>query len=256
MPKELAERFSSPTQQTRVISEAWAERELFCAACTSPNLKRTPNNTRCTDLICANCESCFELKAGAGKLPAIIPDGAYESMIASIRANKAPNLLLLRYDLSTWRVTNLLLIPKFAFPESAIIRRKPLGPNARRAGWTGCNISLVQIPADAKIAIISAGLPRESAIVRHDFQRISALSSTPPGLRSWALELLNLIRSSGLSTFSTRDAYVFESELQQLHPHNRNIRPKIRQQLQVLRDAGILSHPERGIWSVRNTNIT
>ena len=35
--------------------------------------------------------------------------------------------------------------------------------------------------------------------------------------------------------------------MEQLHPDNRHIRDKIRQQLQVLRDTGFLTQPERGI---------
>jgi hypothetical protein len=49
-------------------------------------------------------------------------------------------------------------------------------------------------------------------------------------------------------SFTTADAYIFEQELEQLHPDNRNTKAKIRQQLQELRDAGLLLHVERGIW--------
>ena len=55
-----------------------------------------------------------------------------------------------------------------------------------------------------------------------------------------------ITRPSG--EFTTADAYIFEQELELLHPDNRNIKAKIRQQLQVLRDAGLLLHIERGVW--------
>jgi type II restriction enzyme len=48
--------------------------------------------------------------------------------------------------------------------------------------------------------------------------------------------------------FTNEDIYAFERELQALHPGNQNIRPKIRQQLQVLRDLGLLIHLRNGIW--------
>jgi hypothetical protein len=41
-------------------------------------------------------------------------------------------------------VENVILIPRFAFPLSAIEKRKPLAETARRAGWVGCNILLQQ----------------------------------------------------------------------------------------------------------------
>jgi type II restriction enzyme len=36
--------------------------------------------------------------------------------------------------------------------------------------------------------------------------------------------------------------------LEKLHPDNRHIKDKIRQQLQVLRDLGLLLHIDRGLW--------
>lgn len=41
--------------------------------------------------------------------------------------------------------------------------------------------------------------------------------------------------------FTLADVYAAEDSLAQLHPHNAHIRPKIRQQLQVLRDLGLLT---------------
>jgi hypothetical protein len=48
--------------------------------------------------------------------------------------------------------------------------------------------------------------------------------------------------------FTTADAYIFERELEQLHPDNKNVRPKIRQQLQELRDRNLLMHVDRNRW--------
>ena len=48
--------------------------------------------------------------------------------------------------------------------------------------------------------------------------------------------------------FTTADAYVFTRELEKLHPDNRHVKDKIRQELQVLRDTGLLLHIERGLW--------
>ena len=42
------------------------------------------------------------------------------------------------------------------------------------------------------------------------------------------------------------DVYQFESRLATLHPDNHNIRAKIRQQLQVLRDMGYIKFLDRG----------
>jgi type II restriction enzyme len=39
--------------------------------------------------------------------------------------------------------------------------------------------------------------------------------------------------------------------MEELHPDNRHVKDKIRQQLQVLRDRGFLEQAERGVWVVR-----
>ena len=46
--------------------------------------------------------------------------------------------------------------------------------------------------------------------------------------------------------FTLEDVYAFERRLEAAYPDNRNVRPKIRQQLQVLRDAGFLTFEGRG----------
>jgi len=52
--------------------------------------------------------------------------------------------------------------------------------------------------------------------------------------------MLNAIHSLKKKQFSVLDAYSLEPELSKLHPANQHVRPKIRQQLQVLRDLGLL----------------
>jgi hypothetical protein len=47
-----------------------------------------------------------------------IADGAYAAMMNAIRHDETPSFYFLHYDLATWRVRNLLLVPSFAFPPS------------------------------------------------------------------------------------------------------------------------------------------
>jgi hypothetical protein len=54
----------------------------------------------------------------------------------------------------------------------------------------------------------------------------------------------------GKPEFGTDEAYKLVPQLQRLHPHNRHVREKIRQQLQVLRDSGLLTHVSRGHWRI------
>ena len=143
-----------------------------------------------------------------------------------------------------------MLVPRMFFSESVIEKRNPLSATARRAGWVGCNILLSGIPEDGKIAIVSAGVPIPEKQVRREFERVRRLAELPPSLRGWTVDVLNAVRRLRQSTFSLQELYQFEPELQAAHPRNKNVRPKMRQQLQVLRDLGLLDFTGRGTYQV------
>ena len=250
MPAQLAQSYKSKAQQARVVTEAWGKNELFCANCNSSSLDETPANNRAIDFVCPNCSAPFQLKAKTGVIGKTIHDGAYTAMLQTIREDRTPNLLVMRYALPTWRVVDLILIPSFAFPESAIIKRNPLAPTARRAGWVGCNIDLSRIALDARIPVVAASEPEAAAKVRASYERLKPLREIKAAQRGWTLDVLNVVRSLGKAEFTNGDVYARDRELEKLHPDNRNVRPKIRQQLQVLRDAGFLLHVESGHWRI------
>lgn len=236
----MAEGYKSPSQRTRVISEAWAEQNLFCPCCPSPNLKLSDPNSRVMDLFCPRCRARFELKSQSRRLSSRVADAAYAAMVEAIVRGGAPNLFLLHYDRVRWEARELVLIPRFALSLSCIEKRPPLGPGARRSGWVGCNILLTNIPPDVRIPLISAGTPANPSRVRELYRRMQPLEKVRPEARGWTLDVLRLVRKLNAGQFSLADVYRQEDELQTLHPRNRNLRPKIRQQLQRLRDLGVL----------------
>ena len=249
---ELAAAYKAGSQITRVRSEDWCSRELYCPACDSGQLSSSKVNTPAIDFVCPKCEQPFQLKGLRSWNPRKIVDASYEAMLRAVRADKTPNLLILQYS-ADWFVRNLLLIPKFFFSETVIEKRNPLGPQARRAGWIGCNILLSRIPDDGKIAMVSAGVAIPEQRVRAEFSRVRQLAEIPPKLRGWAVDVLNLVRKLRKERFSLGELYAFETELKVAHPENRNIRPKIRQQLQILRDLGLIEFVQPGKYAVRNT---
>jgi type II restriction enzyme len=170
-------------------------------------------------------------------------------MIRAIRSERVPNLFLLRYS-PAWSVIDLLLVPSFFFTESAIEKRKPLSAKARRAGWTGCNILLDNIPVDGRIAVVSAGVVTSPSKVRREYERIRPLSTLKREMRGWTLDVLNVLRKLNKPEINLSDVYSYEQPLQVLHPSNKNVKPKIRQQLQVLRDLGFLSFEGNGRYRV------
>jgi type II restriction enzyme len=245
---DLASKYKSGSQIARVLSEDWCTRELYCPACDSDRLTGSKPNHPAVDFSCAKCEQPFQLKSLRKWNPNKLVDAGYEAMLRAIRADRTPNLLVLQYS-SAWLVQNLVLIPRMFFSESVIEKRKPLGPNARRAGWVGCNILLGEIPIDGKIPMISAGVPFRKEHVRQEFSRVKQLANIPPSLRGWTLDVLRAVRQLGKAEFSLQELYAFEPQLKALHPHNENVRPKIRQQLQVLRDTGLLHFTSPGNYS-------
>lgn len=248
---ELATAYKAGPQIARVLSEDWCSRELYCPACDSDRVTRARSNTPGIDFTCPKCEQAFQLKSLRAWNPRKVPDAAYSAMIRAIRTDNAPHLLLLQYT-SQWCISNLLLIPRMFFTETIIEKRKPLATTARRAGWVGCNILLRGIPEDGKIGIISSGRVEPKKQVRDEFDRVRALGNLPPSQRGWTVDVLNAVRELGKSHFSLSDLYALEGALQAAHPHNANVRAKIRQQLQVLRNLGLLEFTGHGSYMLRS----
>lgn len=248
---ELAKLYKAGSQIARVVSEDWCARELYCAACSSDRLLPSKANTPAVDLTCPECSRSFQLKSVRLWAQKKIVDAAYDSMIRAIRSDNVPELLILNYS-SDWFVRNLLLVPSVFFSETVIEKRSPLSATARRAGWVGCNILLDRIPEDGKIAVVSNGSAIPANEVRREYSRVRGLASVPVTLRGWALDVLAAIRKLPKTRFSLQELYGFEAYLQGLHPKNKNVRPKIRQQLQVLRDLGLVRFLGPGNYEVKD----
>jgi type II restriction enzyme len=155
MSGELAAAYKSGSQKARNVTEAWGADNFYCPNCSSPKLDWLKPNTKANDYRCPNCGFWYQLKSQKTHIGNSITDGAYGAMMEAIKHDRSPNFFFMQYELATWSVKNLLLVPHFAFPPSAIIKRKPLSPMARRAGWIGCNFALNRIPVDARIAVVT-----------------------------------------------------------------------------------------------------
>lgn len=250
MPESLARSYRNAAQQARVVTEAWGERNLYCPGCPSPYLTPAPTNTQAIDYRCPRCDLPFQLKSQSKPIGGKVLDSAYEAMMSAIRDDRTPNLFLVHYSRDGWRVRNVILIPHFVFAPSTIEKRKALAGTARRAGWVGCYIVLTNIPDDARISLVQNGVIVSSATVREKFRRLEPLKQIRASERGWTLDVLRVVRSLGKREFRTSDMYDYVRHFEQLHPENRHIKDKIRQQLQVLRDRGFLRQVERGVWMI------
>jgi len=187
------------------------------------------------------------LKSKRGVFTKKVLDGAYSAMMRTIREGNTPTFLLLEYS-AAWSIQGLRAIHHSLITEASIEARKPLAATARRAGWIGCNIVLPAIAIQGQIPIVNDGIMRPKEASREAFTRLERLSALTPKNRGWAATILNLIDRLPHRQFSLVEMYRFEAELQLLFPKNGNIKPKIRQQLQFLRDAGLIRFCGEGIY--------
>ena len=222
-------------------------RNMFCPVCGAPVLGHYEANKPVADFFCDKCKSDFELKSKESKTATIgykIADGAYTTMIERITSFRNPHLFVMTY--ANWQVNNLLMIPNYFFVPDIIEKRKPLADTARRAGWTGCNIEIGNIPESGKIFIIKNGQQADKSHIIDQYQRTLSLQTSKIESRGWLLDVLKCVERISCDNFSTDDVYAFTDELQRKYPSNSHVHDKIRQQLQYLRDKGFIKFISRG----------
>jgi type II restriction enzyme len=244
----LAARYKSATQIARVLSEGWYCRNGYCLSCENDQLSPTSANSKAADFTCLDCSERYELKAFKTAPTKRLVDGAYEALLSRIREGSVPTLVLMKRN-DRWKIETLTAIHHLFLTPDVIEKRKPLSPTARRAGWIGCNIRLDLIGADGRISLVESGALVDRRKVRERFRKFESLKEVPLGLRGWTTLTLKTIRSLGRSEFSLSELYARESEFSTRYPDNQNVKPKIRQQLQVLRDLGLLEF--RGLGQYR-----
>lgn len=247
LESKLADGYKNQSQKTRVLTEQWVNKSIFCPNCGRLDMDKYPNNQPVADFYCSNCKEDFELKSKQDGIGIKIMDGAYRTMIERLRSANNPNFFLLNYNLQSLEVLNFLVIPKHFFIPKIIEKRKPLASTARRAGWIGCNIILESIPQTGKIFFVKNKIVEPKNKVLAKWQKTLFLREEKEvSAKGWLLDTMRVIEKLGKREFTLDNIYAFESELSKLHPDNRHIKDKIRQQLQALRDKGYLKFTSRG----------
>jgi type II restriction enzyme len=246
----VAQGYTSSSQIARVITENWVEKNSFCPRCGEEKLDRFESNRPVADFYCTNCYAEYELKSKKDSFTSKIVNGAYNMMIQRINSENNPHFLFLNYSSDSLLVQNFLTIPNHYFTNDIIERRSPLSQNARRAGWVGCNILLQNIPSSGKIFLVKDQNIERKAKVLDNWSKTSFLAKQKVENRGWTIELLKIVEVIRNNEFELKDVYVFESTLKKKFPQNRFVKDKIRQQLQILRDKGIIKFLGNG-WYVK-----
>lgn len=251
MRGELAAAFKSGSQRAGRVTEAWGAQNFYCANCSSPKLTWLRPGYPASDYCCPDCGGWYQLKSKQSPIGNSVPDGAYDAMMRAMQNDCTPNFFFLHYDLANWSVRNVVLVPHFAFPPSAIIKRNPTQPKGRNQPWIGCNFDLRRIPADARIAVVKEKQITSPKEVREQFQKVKPFENFSVEQRGWMLDVLNVVRKLGKKEFTNQDVYAFEQHFKELHPDNHFIRDKIRQKLQDLARAGFLIHAGRNDYRLK-----
>jgi len=240
-----ADGYKSNSQIARVLSEDWVLQNSYCPSCETESLQKFENNMPVADFLCCSCKEEFELKSKSGKISNTITDGAYSSMLDRINSANNPNFFFLTYS-KGWEVTNFLMIPKQFFTPEIILKRKPLSLTAQRAGWVGCNIDIAGIADAGKVFMVRNSKVIDYKVVRESFNRTLFLRTKSLTSKGWILDIMHCLDQIKTDAFWLEDVYRFEEQLKQKYPNNRFIKDKIRQQLQILRDRGIIEFAGNG----------
>lgn len=246
--KSIVAKYHSNSQIARVLTENWVEQNMYCPRCGNLSIEHFENNRPVADFFCPVCKNEYELKSKSGALGRKIADGAYDTMLKRITSNENPDFFFMSYSKNEFKISNFMIIPKHFFVPNIIEKRNPLSPTARRAGWVGCNILIDKIPEQGRISIISNGCILDAKSVKQKVNISTKLEMNNIDNRGWLLDVLNCTNALS-KKFTLEQMYTFENVLQEKHPKNNNVRPKIRQQLQLLRDKGFIEFLGNGRYA-------
>lgn len=250
----VADGYKSKAQRSRVITETWAAHNLYCLNCETDTIEAHRPGKKVEDYLCPSCDRRTQLKAKRGGHGHKVANSAYEPKMEAIRANEAPDYAFLGFDPDDWRVTDLVVVPGHFMTPTVIEERAPLSSDARRSGWIGSNILLERIPEAGRIPLVEQGLAVSPRKARKQFKRTVFLAEKGAEARDWTSAVMDCIEELELSEreeFELADVYAFEDRLSELYPDNENVRAKIRQQLQVLRDEGLIEFLGDGEYRLR-----
>ena len=83
-------------------------------------------------------------------------------------------------------------------------------------------------------------------VVENSFKKTLFIRDKSADTKGWILDLMNCVDMIKKENFTLDDVYKFEDKLKLKYPNNNFIKDKMRQQLQILRDKGIIEFVNRG----------
>jgi type II restriction enzyme len=110
------------------------------------------------------------------------------------------------------------------------------------------------IPEFGKIFYVQNGIAKSKNEVLEKWSKTEFVKSAQNiEAKGWLLDVLVCVEKIKKTDFFLDDVYAFEAYLKAKHPLNNNVKAKIRQQLQFLRNKGVIEFLGRGQY---RTNAT
>jgi type II restriction enzyme len=243
LPIHLAFKYHNASQVARVTSEAWTGENLRCPRCAGL-LLICAANTRTKDFDCCDCREPFQLKSCTKKLDGKFVGAEYSTTMRSIASGQHPSLILLRYSKTTMSVLDVDYVHRSCITSQCITPRKPLTALARRAGWQGCVLDVNAVPRAGRVNAVRSGEFVPQVTIESAWHIADRIMQVPARARSWLAIVLSIVESLP-PEFVLSDVYASAGRIEAIYPNNRHVNAKIRQQLQVLRDLGILTFAEQ-----------
>ena len=107
----VAKGYKNRSQIARRISEEWANRNLYCLACTTEGVKVERANTPVIDYQCPRCGASYQLKSKRGRFGRTVSNSAYAPKMDAICDGRAPHYVFLQYSSASWQVTDMFVLP-------------------------------------------------------------------------------------------------------------------------------------------------
>jgi len=247
---KIAQKYKSSSQKIRVMSESWTEENIICPNCGSI-LNSLDNNTKVSDFLCKKCFENYEQKASKNKFKKKVLSSEYFALVKRLKSLDKPHFFFLHYLEENYLVNDFFVVPKYFFIPEIIEKRKALSEKAKRSGWVGSYILFSKIPNSGKIYYIEDGREFSKKEILRKWRKTAFLKNIKKDeLKGWILDIMNCIDAIDKKEFSLQDVYKFEKDLAFIHPDNKHIKDKIRQQLQFLRDKGYLNFISRGKYGL------
>lgn len=118
------------------------------------------------------------------------------------------------------------------------------------------DIEFPDVAEAGKVFLVKNTKIIDRKVVENSFNQTLFLREKPSDSKGWILDIMLCVDAIKKNDFTLDEIYQFENKLKFKYPNNNFIKVKIRQQLQVMRDKGIIEFVGRGNYKkVKYGNI-